>query len=79
MDRENESEPLRIVVADGDALLRKALAATLLKDGITVVAEAGSGDEAVDLTRFYHPHVVLVGDRLAAVGIVEAVRTLLEA
>jgi two-component system, NarL family, response regulator LiaR len=79
MDRDHEAEPLRIVVADGDALLRKTLAATLQEDGITVVAEAGSGDDAVDLTRFYHPHVVLVGDRLAGMGIVRAVQALLGA
>ena len=33
MDRDREAEPLRIVVADGDALLRKALAATLHDGG----------------------------------------------
>jgi DNA-binding NarL/FixJ family response regulator len=79
MDRDREAEPLRIVVADGDALLRKALATTLQEEGITVVAEAGTGDEAVELARFYHPHVVLVGDRLAGVGMVKSVRALLEA
>ena len=79
MDIDREMDPLRMVVADGDSMLRKALAATLQEQGITVVAEAASGAEAVDLTRFYHPHVVLVGDGLAGAGILKAVRALLEA
>jgi DNA-binding NarL/FixJ family response regulator len=79
MDREHEAEPLRIVVADGDALSRKVLTAALHGEILAVVAEATSAHEAVELTRFYHPDVVLLGDRLAGVDTVEAVRMLLQA
>jgi two-component system, NarL family, response regulator LiaR len=79
MEREHEAEPLRIVVADGDALSRKVLTAALHGEILAVVAEATSAHEAVELTRFYHPDVVLLGDRLAGVDVVEAVRMLLHA
>jgi NarL family two-component system response regulator LiaR len=79
MEREHEAEPLRIVVADGDALSRKVLTTALHGEILAVVAEATSAHEAVELTRFYHPDVVLLGDRLAGVDAVEAVRMLLHA
>ena len=55
------------------------LAAALREEGIAVVAEATSGQEAVELTRFYHPDVVLVGTASPASTTVEAVRAMLQA
>ncbi|WBQ03739.1 response regulator transcription factor [Kribbella sp. CA-293567] len=59
-DREAE-RPLRVVLADDQALLRDAFR-TLLDstDDITVVGEAGDGEEAVELTRRTHPDVVVM-------------------
>ena len=70
--QEHEPEPLRFVVADGDALSRKVLTAALNDEIHAVVAEATSGHEAVELTRFYHPDVVLIGDRLIGTDTLEA-------
>ncbi|MEV4662781.1 response regulator transcription factor [Micromonospora echinofusca] len=59
------SEPVRVLLADDEALLRGAL--RLLLDatpGMTAVAEAGTGREAVRLAEVYAPDVVLMDIRM---------------
>ncbi|MER7419752.1 response regulator transcription factor [Micromonospora peucetia] len=58
-------EPVRVLLADDEALLRGTL--RLLVDatpGMTVVAEAGTGREAVALARTHQPDVVLMDIRM---------------
>ncbi|MEU9510498.1 response regulator transcription factor [Micromonospora sp. NPDC048170] len=58
-------EPVRVLLADDEALLRGTL--RLLVDatpGMTVVAEAGTGREAVALARTHSPDVVLMDIRM---------------
>ena len=56
---------IRVVVADDQALVRAGLA-TLLdsQPGLTVVGQAGDGEEAVRLAREAHPDVVLMDVRM---------------
>ncbi len=50
-----------VVLADDEALLRKALAALLaLEDGITVLAEAQDGESAVQTTLRHEPDVLVI-------------------
>ncbi|MEU4780577.1 response regulator transcription factor [Micromonospora sp. NPDC023633] len=59
------SEPVRVLLADDEALLRGTL--RLLLDatpGMTVVAEAGTGREAVRLAEAHSPDVVLMDIRM---------------
>lgn len=72
-------EAVRVVVADGDALSRKVLTGALHADVLAVVAEATSGHEAAELTRFYHPDVVLISDRLVDADPMQSVRMVLQA
>ena len=54
------AEPVRAIVADDDPLARKMIKEALQRAGIVVIAEAHNGRQAVDLTRHYHPDVVLM-------------------
>ncbi|SCK17891.1 DNA-binding response regulator [Streptomyces sp. WMMB 322] len=50
-----------VVLADDEALLRKALASLLALEGeITVLAEAGDGETAVEVTLRHRPDVLVV-------------------
>ncbi|MCX5563132.1 response regulator transcription factor [Streptomyces sp. NBC_00038] len=75
------AEPLRVLIADDHAVVRAGLRALL--DGepdLDVIAEAGSGEEAVRLTAQLMPDVVLMDLRFGSSGGgidgVEAVRRL---
>ncbi|GHF44797.1 DNA-binding response regulator [Streptomyces mashuensis] len=53
--------PVRVLLADDEHLIRGALAALLgLEEDLRVVAEAGSGPEAVAMARAHRPDVAVV-------------------
>jgi two-component system response regulator DesR len=55
------TEPIRLLLADDQALVRGALAALLsLEPDLTVVAEVGRGDEVLDAARRAGPDVALL-------------------
>src|SRR4051794_5206123 len=63
MERDLDEESIRVVIGDDDPLARRLLSEALQRGGITVIAEATTGAELLDLTRFYHPDLVILGDR----------------
>lgn len=66
---------IRLLLADDQDLVREGLRLILdLADGIEVVAEAGDGRQAVDLTRRLEPDVVLMDLRMPVMDGVEATR-----
>ena len=73
-------EPVRIVIADDQALVRAGLA-TLLdsQPGLTVVGQAGTGEEAVHLARKVAPDVVLMDIRMPVLDGLTATRRILSA
>ena len=64
---------LRIIIADDHAVVRTGLAILLNSQGdMEVVAEAGSGDEAVKLAEQYEPNVVVMDIRMPGLSGIEA-------
>jgi DNA-binding NarL/FixJ family response regulator len=60
-------------------MARRTLSAVLQRDDLTVVAEATTGSEAIDLARFYHPEIVVLDDRLADIESTRVARSIAEA
>ncbi|WP_219825582.1 response regulator [Nonomuraea typhae] len=68
------SGPLRVVVADDQALVRSGFGMILAADGIEVVAEAANGVQAVAAVRRTAPDVVLMDIRMPEMDGIEATR-----
>ena len=66
--------PLRVMIVDDHRLLRKGIARLLdLEPGMTVVAEAGNGEEAVEQFRRHTPDVTLMDLELPRMDGIEAI------
>jgi two-component system, NarL family, response regulator LiaR len=54
------NEPLRAVIADDDPFARRVIKDVLERAGVIVIAEAGDGRQAVELTLHHLPDVVVI-------------------
>ena len=66
--------PLRVVVADDQALVRTGFRMILAADGIEVTADAADGIEAIEAVRRTRPDVVLMDIRMPELDGLEATR-----
>jgi two-component system, NarL family, response regulator LiaR len=71
--------PLRVVVADDDALARRVTKYALEAVGMTVVAEAKDGREAVELALRHRPDIVVTDVVMPRLDGILATRRILEA
>ena len=69
--------PMRVVVADDQALVRAGFRMILAADGIEVVAEATTGVEAVNAVQRHRPDVVLMDIRMPDLDGLAATRQIL--
>lgn len=73
------SNPIRVLLADDHVMLRQGTVALLRRErDIQVVAEAGNGQEAVDLARQLKPDVVVMDVRMPVLSGIEATRRIRE-
>lgn len=68
------STPIKILVVDDHAIVRKGLVALLNSvDGLTVVAEASDGEQAIAAHKEHKPDVTLMDLRLPKLGGADAI------
>lgn len=70
--------PVRIVVAEDEAIIRLDLVETLAEEGYVVVADTGRGDTAVDLVREHQPDVAIFDIKMPGLDGLEAARIVAE-
>jgi DNA-binding NarL/FixJ family response regulator len=69
------SEPIRVLLADDHAIVRKGIRDFLEEDGgLTVVADATDGREAVRLAGEHQPNVAVLDVQMPGVNGIEATR-----
>jgi two-component system, NarL family, response regulator LiaR len=71
--------PLRVIIADNDALARRVTKYALEAVGMTVVAEAKDGREAVELALRHRPDLVVIDVVMPRLDGILATRRILEA
>lgn len=69
-----EDEPLRVLVAEDETIIRMDLVGLLEKHGLVVCGEARDGAEAVELARELRPDVALMDLRMPNLTGIEAAR-----
>ena len=73
MTRSEETNTIRVLIADDQPLQRAGQALILESaDDLHVVAEAGTGEQAISLARKHRPDVVLMDVRMPGIGGIEA-------
>ncbi len=66
------SEPIRILIAEDEAIIRMDLREMLEEEGFDVVAEASDGREAVDLTREHKPDLAILDIKMPGMSGIRA-------
>ena len=70
-----KEDPIRILIAEDQQLIRRAFATILgLESDISVVAQAADGAEAIELARRHRPDIVLMDLQMPRVSGVKATR-----
>jgi DNA-binding NarL/FixJ family response regulator len=77
--RMSADTPLRVVIADDDAIARRVIKLALRARGMTVVAEAKDGREAVRFTLIHQPDVVVLDVVMPGLDGILATREILDA
>ncbi|MET8139066.1 response regulator transcription factor [Sphaerisporangium sp. NPDC005288] len=76
-DRSGRQEPIRVLIVDDHALIRRSLELALAAEpDIEVVGEAGDGQEAVEIADRLLPDVVLMDVRMPRQSGIEATRAI---
>jgi len=71
-------QKITIVIADDHPMVREGLRSMLNAPGVTVIGEAATGKEAVQLVQRLHPDVTLMDIRMHDMDGIEAAKILTE-
>jgi response regulator NasT len=71
-------EPVRILIAEDETIIRLDLRELLERAGFTVVAEARDGEEAVELARSESPDLALLDVKMPKLDGIDAARRILD-
>lgn len=74
--RYNTDMPLRVVIAEDEAIIRMDLRETLQEEGYDVVGETGRGDTVVDLIRETKPDLAILDIKMPGADGLEAARVI---
>ncbi len=66
--------PLRVVIAEDEAIIRMDLRETLEEEGYEVIGETGRGDQAVELVRALQPDLAILDIKMPGLDGLEAAR-----
>ncbi len=70
------SNPLNIVIADNESIIRMDLREMLEEQGHTIVGEAHDGKQALELTRKYRPDLVMMDIKMPNMDGITAAKTI---
>jgi response regulator NasT len=68
--------PLRVVIAEDEAIIRMDLRETLEEEGYEVVGETGRGDQAVELVRALQPDLAILDIKMPGMSGLDAARVI---
>ena len=77
-DVKDDTPRIRALITDDDPLVRRLIRDTLQADNMTVIAEAATGREAIELALFYRPDVVVMDYMMPEMDGIEATRKIYE-
>ena len=70
------TEPIKVVIAEDEAIIRLDLKECLEAEGYAVIGETGRGDEAIDLVRMLEPDLVILDIKMPGMNGIDAAKVI---
>ena len=70
------TEPIRVVIAEDEAIIRLDLKESLEAEGYAVIGETGRGDEAIDLVRMLEPDLIILDIKMPGMNGIDAAKVI---
>ena len=70
------NKPIRVVIAEDEAIIRLDLKESLEAEGYAVIGETGRGDEAIDLVRMLEPDLIILDIKMPGMNGIDAAKVI---